>query len=186
MEQHYVQVSQCTPPGLSKMRELFERAVVAGGLHTAEGSKLWAAYRKYEMGLLMTTVDDDEKAKQSQQIRSLFQRQLSVPLRDMEQTLAEYRTWEAEQQSGSYQGSEVDYVPSNVTAAYEAAYHMYNERRVYEEELLEEGASAGEKLQAFQVCLGILELALLLFTFFYQLPHGRNLALDLHSHNIVS
>nr|CAB3450961.1 unnamed protein product [Digitaria exilis] len=135
------------------MRELFERAIAAGGLHVIEGRKLWAAYRKYEMGLLMTTLDrnDDEKAKQIERIRSLFQRQLSVPLIDMEQTLTEYGSWEAEHESGSYQGSGVDYIPSDVTAAYEAACHMYSQRRVYEEELLEEGASVAEKLQAFTV-----------------------------------
>lgn len=168
MEEHGVQVSERTPSGLPKMRELFERAIAAGGLHVIEGRKLWAAYRKYEMGLLMTTLDrnDDEKAKQIERIRSLFQRQLSVPLIDMEQTLTEYGSWEAEHESGSYQGSGVDYIPSDVTAAYEAACHMYSQRRVYEEELLEEGASVAEKLQAFTVCLAILELALLLFTFF--------------------
>ena len=41
-------VLQC---GLSKMRDLYERAVTAGGLHVDEGSKLQEAYRQYEMAI---------------------------------------------------------------------------------------------------------------------------------------
>ncbi|KAM3191186.1 hypothetical protein ACQJBY_068863 [Aegilops geniculata] len=65
VEEHDQSVSQCSQSGLSKMRDLYERAITAGGLHVTEGSKLWEAYREYEMAIL--TINDgnnEEKAKQ--------------------------------------------------------------------------------------------------------------------------
>ncbi|KAK3120856.1 hypothetical protein QOZ80_8BG0642710 [Eleusine coracana subsp. coracana] len=151
VEEHDQLVSQCLPAGLAKMRDLFERAITAGGLHVAEGSKLWAAYREYEMAILITIADanDEEKAKQVQPIRTLFHRQLSVPLADMESTLAEYKSWEAEQGNENDKGSEFDGVPSNIISAYKKANDMYNERKQYEDQLSNAGASEADKLQEF-------------------------------------
>ncbi|KAG2576290.1 hypothetical protein PVAP13_6NG016074 [Panicum virgatum] len=151
VEEHDPSVSQCTPAGLSKMRDLFERAITAGGLHVTEGSKLWAAYREYEMAILITISDgnDEEKAKQVQRIRTLFHRQLSVPLAEMESTLVEYKSWEAEQANANDPGSTFDGVPSNVTSAYKKANDMYNERKQYEDQLSNAGASEADKLQEF-------------------------------------
>jgi len=136
------------------MRDLFERAITAGGLHVTEGSKLWAAYREYEMAILITISDenDEEKAKQVQRIRTLFHRQLSVPLAEMESTLVEYKSWEAEQGNANDPGSTFDGVPSNVTSAYKKANDMYNERKQYEDQLSSAGASEADKLQEFLVC----------------------------------
>ena len=39
------EVSARSPEGLARMRELCERALTAGGLHVAEGGRLWGAYR---------------------------------------------------------------------------------------------------------------------------------------------
>ncbi|CAL5004495.1 unnamed protein product [Urochloa decumbens] len=151
VEEHDPSVSQCTTSGLSKMRDLFERAITAGGLHVTEGSKLWAAYREYEMAILITISDgnDEEKAKQVQRIRTLFHRQLSVPLAEMESTLVEYKSWEAEQGNANDPGSNFDGVPSNVISAYKKASDMYNERRQYEDQLSNTGASEADKLQEF-------------------------------------
>lgn len=153
VEEHDQSVSQCLPAGLAKMRDLFERAITAGGLHVAEGSKLWAAYREYEMAILITITDanDEEKAKQVQRIRTLFHRQLSVPLADLESTFAEYKSWEAEQGNGNDQGSDFDDVPSNILSAYKKANDMYNERKQYEDQLSNAGASEDDKLQEFLV-----------------------------------
>jgi len=136
------------------MRDLFERAITAGGLHVTEGSKLWAAYREYEMAILITISDgnDEEKVKQVQRIRTLFHRQLSVPLAEMESTLVEYKSWEAEQGNANDPGSTFDGVPSNVTSAYKKANDMYNERKQYEDQLSNAGASEADKLQEFLVC----------------------------------
>jgi len=52
-------VRQCTPTGISKARDLFETALTAAGLHVAEGSKIWEAYRQYEQSILLSTNDTD-------------------------------------------------------------------------------------------------------------------------------
>ncbi|XP_066330580.1 uncharacterized protein [Miscanthus floridulus] len=153
VEEHDQSVSQCTPSGLSKMRNLFESAITAGGLHVTEGSKLWAAYREYEMAILITIADanDEEREKQVQRIRTLFHRQLSVPLTDMESTLSEYKSWEAEQGNANDPGADFDGVPSNVASAYKKANDMYNERKQYEDQLSNAGTSEADKLQEFVV-----------------------------------
>ncbi|KAF0900818.1 hypothetical protein E2562_035315, partial [Oryza meyeriana var. granulata] len=71
VEQHDKSLSQCSPSGLAKMRNLLERAITAGGLHVTDGSKLWEAYREYEMAILTIIDDDEEKAKQSLQVTLL-------------------------------------------------------------------------------------------------------------------
>ena len=44
------EVSGRTDQGLAKMRDLFERALTAGGLHVTEGSRLWEAFRRLVIG----------------------------------------------------------------------------------------------------------------------------------------
>ncbi|BAF22752.1 uncharacterized protein [Oryza sativa Japonica Group] len=150
VEENDKSVSQCSPSGLTKMRNLFERAITAGGLHVTDGSKLWEAYREYEMAILTIIDDDDEeKAKQVQRIRVLFHRQLSVPLVDMESILAEYKSWEAEQGNANDPTSNFDGVPSNVVAAYKKATEMYNVRKQYEDQLSNADASDDDKLEEF-------------------------------------
>ncbi|XP_051200677.1 uncharacterized protein [Lolium perenne] len=150
VEEHDQSVSQCTQSGLSKMRDLYERAITAGGLHVTEGSKLWEAYREYEMAILtMSDGNDEEKAKQVQRIRVLFHRQLSVPLADIESTLAEYKSWEAEEGSTKDQDSQFDDVPPNVLSAYKKASEMYNARKQYEDQLSDTTESEINKLQVF-------------------------------------
>jgi predicted PolB exonuclease-like 3'-5' exonuclease len=152
VEEHDQSVSQCTQSGLSKMRDLYERAITAGGLHVTEGSKLWEAYREYEMAILtMSDGNDEEKAKQVQRIRVLFHRQLSVPLADIESTLAEYKSWEAEEGSTKDQDSQFDDVPPNVLSAYKKASEMYNARKQYEDQLSDTTESEINKLQVFLV-----------------------------------
>uniref|UniRef100_A0ACD5WV14 Uncharacterized protein n=1 Tax=Avena sativa TaxID=4498 RepID=A0ACD5WV14_AVESA len=150
VEEHDQSVSQCTQSGLSKMRDLYERAITAGGLHVTEGSKLWEAYREYEMAILtMSDGNDEEKAKQIQRIRVLFHRQLSVPLADIDSTLAEYKSWEAEEGSGKDQDSQFKDVPPNVLSAYKKASEMYNTRKQYEDQLSDTTESETNKLQVF-------------------------------------
>jgi len=52
-------VRERTPTGVSKVRDLFETALTAAGLHVAEGTKIWEAYRQYEQALLLSTNDTD-------------------------------------------------------------------------------------------------------------------------------
>ena len=152
VEEHDQSVAQCSQSGLSKMRDLYERAITAGGLHVTEGSKLWEAYREYEMAILtMSDGNDEEKAKQVQRIRVLFHRQLSVPLADIESTLAAYKSWEAEEGSTKDKDSQFDDVPPNVLSAYKKASEMYNARKQYEDQLSDTTESETNKLQVFLV-----------------------------------
>ena len=76
--------------GLATIRDTFERALTAVGIHVASGSMLWEAYREFECAVLAGlqptpgSVADSEAVKQidiqMKRIAKLFQRQLSVPL----------------------------------------------------------------------------------------------------------
>ncbi|XP_057742435.1 uncharacterized protein LOC130960918 [Arachis stenosperma] len=135
-------VRQCSPAGISKARDLFEGALTAAGLHVAEGSKIWEAYRQYEQAILLTIDETDTQAKekQVQRIRGLFHRQLSVPLADMSSTFTDYKTWEEEQ--GSVQDP-------NVVSAYQKALEMYNARGHFEEHVTRLDSPDSERLQHY-------------------------------------
>ncbi|MED6113486.1 hypothetical protein PIB30_071256 [Stylosanthes scabra] len=148
-------VQQRLPAGISKARDLFERALTAAGLHVAEGRKIWEAYRKYEQDILLTIDETDTQAKekQVQRIRGLFRRQLSVPLADMSSTLADYKTWEGKQ--GSVQDP-------NVLSAYQKALEMYNARVHFEEHVTRLDSPDSERLHHY--------LSYLKFEDTYELP----------------
>lgn len=56
-------VHQCSPAGISKARDLFESALAAAGLHVAQGSKIWEAYRQYEQAILLTIDETDVQVR---------------------------------------------------------------------------------------------------------------------------
>jgi len=76
--------------GLAAVRDTFERALTAVGIHVASGSMLWEAYREFECALLAglqptpgSVADADTLTQidtQTKRVAKLFQRQLSVPL----------------------------------------------------------------------------------------------------------
>lgn len=96
------------------------------------------------------------KEKQVQHIRSLFHRQLSVPLADMSSTLKAYQTWEVEQ--GNLHNVEsidlVDIHP-HVASAYQKALEMYNARIHLEEQISSQDISDSERLQQYMVYLQV-------------------------------
>ena len=47
-------VKEVSPAGITKARDLFERALTAAGLHVSEGNKIWEAYREFEQMILHT------------------------------------------------------------------------------------------------------------------------------------
>lgn len=47
-------IRECLPDGISKARNLFERAITAAGLHVSEGSKIWELYREFEQAIFCT------------------------------------------------------------------------------------------------------------------------------------
>ncbi|XP_019418878.1 PREDICTED: squamous cell carcinoma antigen recognized by T-cells 3 isoform X2 [Lupinus angustifolius] len=134
--------------GTSKVRDLFESALAAAGLHISEGSQLWESYRLYEQAILLTIdeSDTDAKDKQIQHIRTLFHRQLSVPLADMTSTLTAYKIWEAEQGNDLH---EVDINP-HVASSYQKALDMYNARKHFEQQICsQEDIPDSQRLQHY-------------------------------------
>jgi RNA recognition motif-containing protein len=79
-----------TPEGMAKAREIFERAVIAAGVHTSRGSLIWEAYREFESVLTSMQPQNEE---QIARIDKLFCRQLAVPLISMDATYREYQEW---------------------------------------------------------------------------------------------
>lgn len=58
-------VKDCSPAGISKARDLFERALTAAGLHFSEGNKLWEAYREFEQAIFGTIDGTDNQVSRS-------------------------------------------------------------------------------------------------------------------------
>ncbi|CAH1802142.1 unnamed protein product [Owenia fusiformis] len=99
----YVQYSiggLASEDGLANTRQVFERALVAVGLHVSKGAHIWEAYREFELAILAglqpapgstaTTEQQEKLDDQVKKISTLFRRQLAVPLIDMEATWTEY------------------------------------------------------------------------------------------------
>ncbi|KAM3762796.1 hypothetical protein ACB098_01G372800 [Castanea mollissima] len=149
-------VRDCLPAGISKARNLFERALTAAGLHVTEGIKLWEAYRTFEQAILLTIDESDiqAKEKQNQRIRTLFHRQLSVPLVNMKSTLQAYKAWEVDQGKVlDIESSDLDGISSHVATAYQKALEGYNARVHLEEQISRQDISDSERLQQFVIYL---------------------------------
>ncbi|KAM7481993.1 hypothetical protein LguiB_006576 [Lonicera macranthoides] len=156
VKEHDPLVRGCSPEGTSKVRNLFERALTAAGLHVAEGSKTWEAYREFEQAILQTIDESDIEAreKQVQRIRNIFHRQLSVPLKDLSTTLLTYKAWEAVQGSTlDINSSSLDGIPSHVVSSYQKALEMLNARAQLEEQISRRDVSDSERLQHFMTYL---------------------------------
>ncbi|XP_035540800.1 squamous cell carcinoma antigen recognized by T-cells 3-like isoform X1 [Juglans regia] len=149
-------VCDCSSADISKARNLFESALTAAGLHVAEGIKLWEAYREFEQAIFQTIDPSDiqAKEKQIQRIRTLFHRQLSVPLVNMRSTLQAYRAWEMEQRNDlAVESSDLDGVASHIVSAYQRALEGYNARVHLEEQILRQDMPESEKLQQYMIYL---------------------------------
>ncbi|KAL3858472.1 hypothetical protein ACJMK2_013061 [Sinanodonta woodiana] len=89
--------------GIKRVRDVFEQALMAAGLHVTQGSSLWEAYREFENAILAGLLPDpgciatkelEEKfGAQHDKVSAVFKRQLTVPLLDMEDTYQEYKDW---------------------------------------------------------------------------------------------
>nr|GEX20093.1 squamous cell carcinoma antigen recognized by T-cells 3 [Tanacetum cinerariifolium] len=145
-------VHECSITGISKARDLFERALIACGLHVTEGSKIWEAYRSYEEAILskMNETDLESMKIQIQRIRNLFHRQLSIPHGDMRSTLLTYKTWEAEHgNTFDATNSTTDGISPHVASAYQKALDMLNARAEVEQQIVRSDVSDAERLQSF-------------------------------------
>lgn len=152
VQEHDPLIQQCSANGITKARNLFERAVTAGGLHVTEGSRIYESYREFEQSMLLNLgeADSESKEKQVQRIRKLFFRQLSVPLSEMSSTLLTYKAWETEQGSVvDNDPSSLDGLPSHIASAYQKALEMLKLRTNFEEQIARKDASDSERLQEF-------------------------------------
>ncbi|KAI6701774.1 hypothetical protein NL676_016098 [Syzygium grande] len=149
-------VRECSVVGVSKARNLFERALTAAGLHVTEGNKIWEAYREFEQAIYQTidAYDAAAKDKQVQRIRNIFHRQLSIPLVDGESTLRVYKAWESEQgTSQDVESYDVSKSFPHVASAYEKALDMYNARVNFEQQISRQDLSDTERLQQYMIYL---------------------------------
>ncbi|AFZ81742.1 RNA recognition motif domain-containing protein [Theileria equi strain WA] len=79
----------------ANLRSLFESSLEAYGLHTLDGPQIWSYYRRFEQELL-PKVQNEAYCSQLDRIRSLFYRQLELPLAGLSDLLDEYLVWEEE------------------------------------------------------------------------------------------
>ena len=63
VQEHDSSVIECSPAGILKARNLFERALSGAGLHVAEGSKIWEAYREFELAIFYTIDQTDAEVR---------------------------------------------------------------------------------------------------------------------------
>ncbi|KAI3936901.1 hypothetical protein MKW92_024138 [Papaver armeniacum] len=156
VEEHDSAVQDFSPEGLSKMRNLYERALTAAGLHVTEGKKIWEAYREFENNLITTHHEENTERQEEQErrIRSLYQRQLSIPHADSESTLVAYTNWESlQQQQKTSNSAELEAIPSVVASAYKKAMEMYKARVDHEEQISKQDMSETEKLKNYTTYL---------------------------------
>ncbi|KAF7142436.1 hypothetical protein RHSIM_Rhsim05G0118000 [Rhododendron simsii] len=152
VQEHEPSVRECSPVGILKARDLFERALTAAGLHVAEGHRIWEAYREFEQAIFHTidATDVEAREKQIQRIRHIFHRQMSIPHVGLRSTLVAYKSWEAEHGTVPDANSgELDGVSSYVASAYRKALEMLNARVLFEERVSRLDAPDVERLQEY-------------------------------------
>ncbi|KAL7119740.1 hypothetical protein ACP275_02G080600 [Erythranthe tilingii] len=148
-------VRECSAVGIKKARNLFERALTSGGVHVAEGHRIWDLYREFEEAIFVTIAETDSgaKEKQIQHIRSLFHRQLSIPLANLKSSLLAYKAWEADHGGpNDVNSSELDGLSSHAASVYQKALEMYNARAQFEESISKKDVDS-EKLLEFMTYL---------------------------------
>ncbi|XP_028824624.1 spliceosome associated factor 3, U4/U6 recycling protein isoform X2 [Denticeps clupeoides] len=136
-----------SPGGVGTVRDIFERALTAAGLHMTKGAVLWEAYREFEMAILSTVQpppgsvpareQQEQLSVQLERVHVLFRRQLAVPLLDMDGTYAEYSEWAGEA------------VPDAARQQYKKALQQMEKNKPYEEALLVSEAPKMAEYQAY-------------------------------------
>ncbi|KAH9515146.1 Squamous cell carcinoma antigen recognized by T-cells 3, partial [Bulinus truncatus] len=132
--------------GLSIVRDAFERAISAVGLHVSQGSNIWDAYREFEnailsglipqAGAVVSKEEEEAFALQNQRVIQLFNRQLAVPLLYMQNTLDEYKEWLGQ-----------DQIDPDTQKAFDKSHEVLVQLQVFEDKLLN---SEGPQLETYQ------------------------------------
>lgn len=114
------------------VRQLFERALTAIGLHIIKGAIIWEAFREFEVVLyaLIGPSNQAERKEQLERIANLFRRQLACPLLDMEKANEEYEAWRVGD------GAEAVIDDKIVLGGYTRALAMLNARLPFEEKIV--------------------------------------------------
>lgn len=112
------------------IRQLFERALTAVGLHVTKGAIIWEAYREFENILVSMATTDAERKEGIDRVAALFRRQLACPLLDMDKTLEEYLEWR------SSDGSDSSVDEKIVTSNYNRASTELTSRISFEQKLI--------------------------------------------------
>ncbi|XP_953527.1 uncharacterized protein TA10585 [Theileria annulata] len=91
----FISENSNTLSDFNHLRALFESSLEVLGLHALDGPQLWSEYRHFEQKL-MSKLPRDEHGSQIERIRTLFYRQLELPLAGLPDLLDEYLVWENE------------------------------------------------------------------------------------------
>ncbi|XP_011166941.2 squamous cell carcinoma antigen recognized by T-cells 3 isoform X2 [Solenopsis invicta] len=122
--------------GVEKVRQLFEHALTVVGTHVTKGAIIWEAYREYENMIYISLLpleddtDNTRKKPQLERIVSLFKRQLSNPLLDMDKTYEEYQSWCAKY------GTEIEIDEKSISTCYKQGFAKLKSFLPYEEKLI--------------------------------------------------
>lgn len=87
--------------------------------------------------------------KQTGSVRSVFRRQLTIPLGNIADTLEEYKEWEAVR--GISIGDDLNGLPPNVVAAYKKAVQLCSIRDLHEGKIAKGKSADAELLQHYLV-----------------------------------
>ncbi|KAK4378736.1 hypothetical protein RND71_000598 [Anisodus tanguticus] len=143
VQEHDQSVRTLSAAGITKARNLFERALVAAGLHVAEGSKIWELYREFEQAIFLTIDETDADSREKQ-------------------------AWEAEQGANlDVDSSNLDGLSPHVTSSYQKTLA----RTHHENQISLKVAPESERLQHFMwVCARGMARPKLLFILNYMIP----------------
>jgi len=132
-----------SPSDLKKIRNLFEEALSHVGLHASKGVKIWESYLEFEMSNFKVLQEQKESKtlcdKQIQLTRTLYHRQLSIPIKGLQNLFKKYEEWEADY------GKKM--ISPDVIARYEQALKLLEERREFEE-MVQEQEKAGPSMES--------------------------------------
>ncbi|KFM73371.1 Squamous cell carcinoma antigen recognized by T-cells 3, partial [Stegodyphus mimosarum] len=130
--------------GLETIRQTFEKAVTAVGIHVTQGYLIWEAYKEFESVYFLTlqsrNASEEEVKEQEKRIYSIYKRQLSIPLIGMDKTYEEFR--EKFDETSYPDIAEIDY-------AYKKALKKLNSIQQYEEALMTSEAPHYEEFKAY-------------------------------------
>ena len=135
------EVRQRTCEGVALYRHTAERALAACGLHMKRGIEIWNAILRYEELVEESLDGGDEREKQRAHIRTLFQRQLQVPLMSDTKRIEVYENWEK-----AVGGQKV---PVHVYHTFQKAEMMVDVRRKCEEAVDESRSADADLLAAY-------------------------------------